>query len=739
MEIVQNLFRTLMFFLDNIVYGLIPQIYKLFIYLSQLNLFGGGDSNPLQQLISRVYVLLGIFMLFKVSFSLLQYIVDPNSFRDSSKGMGKLVTNVLVALVLLVSVPSIFSFATEVQARIVQSNVIGELILGSSMSDDSSEMSPERVETMARDVQFMMFGAFYSLNPEVTSGENALFSQCDGTSGVFGSRDMATVNNGGCLEQLRDEIEGYDDASANGVDLYSFFKYVGTNERDGHPCVDGICDDRDFSHFDKLLWWKSNGNYVINYLPFISTAAGIYVVFLLITFCVDIAVRVIKLCFLQMLAPIAIVSYIDPKESISNGKLNGWIKESASTYFSLFLRLATIFLVMLLISVFSSMVLASGSSLGQQISDITGDDIVFNIWIYLFLIIGAFMFAKQVPNILESIFGMKSSGNLNLNPFKSVANVRDSGFGALVGGAVGLGVGSLASGAAAFSATRDEGGNMGTAIRRGFGGAAGGALRGTVAGFRSGGKQMVSKSLDVAGVAGRNAALKTNTTLAQRTSAYARQAIGMQSKKEGLDKQIGYHKSINQHVTNMKNRATDQLSKKSNEWKWVQQERSNLQEAVKKGEQLTYRETDKNGSYLKDANGNYIEHTVSKDDSRYSVAYNQKMDEFFKSEQRMIANYIDTKGQIINNGEEIAKAGSDYQINLESKTMVDEIKENKLDYLRDSQGNVNEDPLWDDIDSVGKSAEQKAYEIENGEDYRDATTLDQNLHSENRQSFWSKQ
>ena len=146
-----------------------------------------------------------------------------------------------------------------------------------------------------------------------------------------------------------------------------------------------------------------------------------------------------------------------------------------------------------------------------------------------------------------------------------------------------------------------------------------------------------------------------------------------------------------------------------------------------------------NASYLKDANGNYIEHTVSKDDSRYPVAYNQKKDEFFKSEQRMIANYIDTKGQIINNGEEIAKAGSDYQINLESKTMVDEIKENKLDYLRDSQGNVNEDPLWDDIDSVGKSAEQKAYEIENGEDYRDATTLDQNLHSENRQSFWSKQ
>lgn len=466
MEIVQNLFRTLMFFLDNIVYGLIPQIYKLFIYLSQLNLFG-GDGNPLQKLINRVYVLLGIFMLFRVSFSLLQYIVDPSAFRDSSKGMGKLVTNVLVALVLLVSVPAIFTFATEVQATIVQNNVIGELILGNSMSDSNGKITPDNVETMAKDVQFMMFGAFYSLNPAVTEGNNALFSACNGTSGVFGSRSMATEE---CLTQLEQNISGYEDASANNVDLYSFFKHTGTNKRDGTPCVNGICDDRDFSHFDKLLWWKNDGEYVINYLPFISTAAGIYVVFLLITFCVDVAVRVIKLCFLQMIAPIAIVSYIDPKESISNGKLNSWIKECASTYFSLFLRLATIFLVMLLISVISSMVLADNATVGQQVSEITGDDVVFNIWIYLFLIIGAFMFAKQVPKMIESIFGMKGTGQFSLNPFKTFGDVLSTpaiaAGGAAVGGALGAGASNLiAAGASSVSGAK----NFATNVRANWG------------------------------------------------------------------------------------------------------------------------------------------------------------------------------------------------------------------------------------------------------------------------------
>ena len=437
MEILQNLFRTLMFALDNIVYSLIPIIYKLFIYLSQLNLYGDSGDNPLQSLVSHVYVLLGIFMLFKVSFSFLQYIVDPNSFRDSSKGIGKLITNVLVALVLLVSVPSIFNMATVLQTKIIQTNAIGQLILGTSASGITSVTSDGKItgngaQEMATDLQFMLYGAFYSINPKVIDD---MFSKCSGTSGVLGSTDMAVKD--GCLVELDNAISEYDDASSNGVSLYSFFKYAGdASDISGESCQNGVCDDRDFSHFDKLLWWKDDGEYVINYLPVVSTIAGVYVAFLLISFSIDIAVRAIKLCFLQMVAPIAIVSYVDPKESISNGKLHNWIKECASTYFSLFLRMATIFLVMLLVSTITSSVLADGTISSQ----IPSDDIGYKIWIYLFLVIGAFMFAKQVPKIIESIFGIKGSGELSLNPFKTFASARDSGFGAAVGltaGAIG--------------------------------------------------------------------------------------------------------------------------------------------------------------------------------------------------------------------------------------------------------------------------------------------------------------
>ena len=532
MEIVQNLFRTLMFFLDNIIYGLIPQIYRLFVYLSQINLFSDDPSSPIQRLVSHIYVLLGIFMLFKVSFSLIQYIVDPNAFRDSSKGMGKLITNVLMALVLLVTVPSIFSFAMRLQTEIIQSNAIGQLIMGSTAGvvdingDGSATISDEGVQQMATDLQFMLYGAFYSLNTNV-------ITECNGTSGVFGSVDMASTP--GCLSALQSKLP--DDATSNGVTLYSFFKHTPSNSTDdnGNPVeencnADGVCDDRNFSHFDKLLWWKEDGEYVINYLPFISAAAGVYVVFLLISFCVDIAVRAIKLCFLQMVAPIAIVSYIDPKETISNGKLHNWIKECGTTYLSLFLRLATIFLVMFVISMISSTLLSNGQS-EQYISGLP-QDTSYNIWIYLFLVIGAFMFAKQVPKIIESIFGIKGSGELNLNPFKN------TGLAAITGGVVGAGVGGIASSISSAKTASIMGDNK---FKAGLSGFAKGTLGGAVKGKSWDGKNMsslISTPLGVSGDIARYQAAKHGTRFGDRAGAMFNEAIGAPQKADIMKKRI---------------------------------------------------------------------------------------------------------------------------------------------------------------------------------------------------------
>lgn len=687
MEILQNLFRTLMFCIDNIIYGLIPQIYRLFIYLSEINLFSDNPDSPINKLVSHIYVLLGIFMLFKVSFSLLQYIVDPNAFRDSSKGMGKLITNVLVALVLLVSVPSIFSLAMDIQSEIVQSNAIGQLILGTDtgsgnypVSADGS-ISDEGVQQMAKDLQFMLYGAFYSVNQDVMESGRIL-EGCSGSSGVLGSVDMATTEN--CLNALQDNLPS--DAASNGVSLYSFFKHVDENGN--------VVDEREFGHLDKLLWWKDDGDYVINYLPIISAAAGIYVIFLLIGFCVDIAVRAIKLCFLQMIAPIAIVSYVDPKESISNGKLNSWIKECASTYFSLFLRLATIFLVMFLISMIASTLLSGG----EYISGLPEDN-SYNIWIYLFLVIGAFMFAKQVPNIIESIFGIKFSGELHLNPFKN------AGAAGILGGVAGFGAGAIASGIAAGKTSLDSGENKFTAFRRTLGGAASGGLRGGVSGAFAGGKGVFNKAFNVAGDISRNTALKANTKFPYRVGAYVRNAVGAQSLRETLDQKAGIYEGIEKAGGDIEARARDQLSKKDDVWKIIQGRRAWNEQQFAMGK-------------IDDA------------------TYKQNLNDYFKAEQFRIEKYVNNNGDM-----GTAALSGDDELVIQKETLARSVKESKL---KDGvYGNIYNttnaaDIKWEDIDSSKKKAHLKAYEIKNSDKYEDASNAEKAKLSDLRQSFLNK-
>ena len=704
-DVVQNLIRSVMFFIDNVIYGLIPKIYQLFIYLSEIDLF--SNNGPLNQLINHIYVLLGIFMLFKVSFSLLQYIVDPNSFRDSSKGMGKLVTNVLVAMVLLVAVPSIFDKAMELQGYIVRSNAIGQLILGTTagvveIGDNTAEIDDTAVKEMAVDLQFMLYGAFYYVNPTVME-DGRVLNSCQGTSGVLGTTDMAAVKD--CLDTFQQNLP--DDATYNNVTLYSFFKHTPTGRVDEN-CVGNICDDRDFSQLGRLLSWKDNGDYVINYLPIISAAAGIYVIFLLIGFCVDIAVRAIKLCFLQMVAPIAIVSYIDPKESLSNGKLNSWIKECASTYFSLFLRLATIFLVMFLISIISSTLLSNG----EDISGLPNNS--YNIWIYLFLVIGAFMFAKQVPKIIESIFGIKFSGELHLNPFKN------AGAASLIGGVAGFGAGAIASGIAAGKTSLDSGENKFTAFRRTLGGAASGGLRGGVAGTFAGGKGVFNKAFNVAGDVSRNTAMKANTKLPYRVGAYVRNAIGAQSLRETLDQKAAVFENYEKSAGNMEARARDQLGKKYDEWKLVQGLRAQNEQQFAQG------------------------HISEKQ-------YKDNLNNYFTREQKMIETYINNNGNMGTKG----LNSEDVDLKVEKENFVRNIKENGLDgmsALKDAKGddgklikdtvinqvNNNQDIKWSDIDTIKKAGHTEAVKVKNSNKYEDATNAEKAKLSDLRQSFLNK-
>ena len=456
MALLWEALRQVAFLLDKVAYGFIPAVYELIFYLANVNL---ANQDIFVAIIERIYLLLGIFMLFRVSFSILQYIVDPGSFSDKSKGFGKLVTNTLVVIILLAATPWIFSTAYDLQNKIIMSNVIPRLILGDTSYVDNSGMTADSIDkdaikdqqasvhSMAVDLQFAIYGAFFTLNVDPGNKAGYEGTACDPkklekdgnphpNANAFGSKDMVDSE---CLSEIENELSK--ELTSHGAKLSGLYKYYDKNDSDSNS--KGIVDHRDFNTFGSLLWWRKNGgdglsDFTINYMPIVSAVVGAYLLLLLITFAIDIAVRVFKLMFLQAVAPIAIVSYIDPKESASNGRLHNWGMECLRTYFSLFLRLAiiylAIFLVKLLISVFIDTALEGQSTMYYNGIAPEGN---LNIFVFIMLVLGIFTFAKKVPQMIEGIFGIKMSGEMHLNPFKAIGE--NAGATALIGGTLGLG------------------------------------------------------------------------------------------------------------------------------------------------------------------------------------------------------------------------------------------------------------------------------------------------------------
>lgn len=568
---IEDLFRSFMFFFDNIVYSIIPIIYRLFIYLSQIDIF--SSDAGLGDLMGQIYALLGIFMLFKISFSILQYLIDPNAFSDSSKGFGKILKNALIAIILLVMVPFIFEFGAKIQYVVINSNILGNLILGSTITSSNSKNNPDitetnfiemdasellkntsaEVEENAKDLQFLMYGAFFSLNTNVVP-------DCEGTP-IFGSIEMAqNYNSGsdtGCLATLETEMAKVDAITSTNTDLASFFKYTGTKNKKGEDCKNGVCDDRDFVAFGNLLTWRIDNEYVINYLPVISTAAGIYIVFLLITFCIDIAVRAIKLAFLQMVAPISIVSYIDPKEDMKNSKLRNWINECLKTYVSLFIRLAVIFFVMRLVSIIASGVFSASGFVRKL------DANEYTIWIYVFLVLGAFMFAKQVPKMIETLFGWKGSGELNLNPIKSI---KDNALAsATIAGVAGAGVGGALGALNAYNTRKSLGGGKARSVLSGAGGVFSGAFRGATNGIQGRQKGFgVRNAVGSIGSIGDSMRMRDKAGLGGQARATVSELSGAPYKADLFDDEIKARETVAGNIDKAKNRAESWVDKQEN-------------------------------------------------------------------------------------------------------------------------------------------------------------------------------
>lgn len=405
-----NVVRWIFLFIDKLVYGLIEKLASLFNLLARGTIFSQTDMD---NVMNRIYLLVALIMLFRLAFSFINYIINPDQLTDKGKGGGKLVIQIVISLVLLVMTPTIFNEAYNLQGLILQENVIGKLITGREYSETGEQNS------FGQHIAYTTFRTFYTIDSRILQSTCGIANTNAGISADCVAKiDELNVNKIGSAFATGD--------NTGDLSAIQGFKAVSATVVDG---------SRIFDNDGKI--------YIIDYLPFLSTIAGGVIAYLFLCFCFDVAIRMVKLGFLQLIAPIPIVMSLAPGQK--KNPLSSWGTECFSTYISLFLRLAVVYLAFYIIELMFSVT-------GHGVIDtVTGTNTtgIMGLFVNLFAVIGSLLFAKEAPKLIEQLFGMKGS-SLTLNPLKKLKETPIIG-GAAAGAIVGAG--ALAGGVAGTAVT----------------------------------------------------------------------------------------------------------------------------------------------------------------------------------------------------------------------------------------------------------------------------------------------
>ena len=375
-SIVGAIFRFISAMLDTVIYWALTCVYNLLSDIASVNLFGSDGAG---EFATRIYTIIGVIMLFKLAFSILTYIIDPDKMTDNKNGFGTIVKDIVIMFVLIVTVPLIFRTAMGLQYLILEDDTIGRLVTGHHGGDYKS---------MGDRLSSNILMTFIHPN-------ESYFPDCNGVM------SKESENYQKCV----DSLAPYSDVKAQ-------FEQVYDDETFGrqHILRLGMMTNKVNGHSDE---------FVITYYIFLSTIVGGFAAYILLIFCIDIATRTIKMAFLQLIAPIPIVAYMDEKGK--NGMFKKWVTVCRNTYADLFIRLAGIDFAIYLIAEFIFNNQAKichwkleGTTLSSFECRTPGP------FVYLFMILGVLIFAKQLPNIIKEITGIDLNGKFTMNPLKKI-------------------------------------------------------------------------------------------------------------------------------------------------------------------------------------------------------------------------------------------------------------------------------------------------------------------------------
>lgn len=399
-SVARDALRGLMLSLCDIIYRLIVFVYDVFYNLGTARLLTDKDIQPIFQ---RIGLIIGLFMVFRVTFAFIQYIINPETMIDRQKGIGKIVTKVVISIVLLGSTQYLFNAAFAIQNKVLESQVLEKVILGGEYVETESGM-----RDFGSNLSATIFSSFYRINDDPYLSKPEVYNLCENILGK---------NNDMLKENIRINSGSIVGSGAN-ICLNVKSEYNNYDEQ-----MEEIISSSKETKEEYIINFDGDG--------LLTVLVGLVCLYTGIMFTFQIGVRLIQLAYLELIAPIPIIMYVTPK---GDDKLKKWVTQCTTTFLDFFLRIAIIYFAKFIIEI-----ILNADILGSIYAESNG---IYNVYITCVMIIATLLFVKKVPNLLKEIFpplGGAAGFDYGMDIKKTVnGTLAPALFGAAVGAAGGL-------------------------------------------------------------------------------------------------------------------------------------------------------------------------------------------------------------------------------------------------------------------------------------------------------------
>lgn len=473
--------RSLFFSINELIYKFVAILYNMFEALCNARLLSSGEFGILAE---KIGVLLGIIMLFKVMLEFIQLLVDPDKITDNQKGAVAIIKRVIIVLVML----GVSSFAFDA-LYFIQSYILDNQILyGFLLPVNDKKINTDAFGDV---LSARVFGGFYTVNEAILAADEEDALQCVDYRNLL-------LNN---IAQDRDYSVGT-------FCLNAYGSYTMSNN--------GV--SRDY--------------FIMDYNFLLQTLTGVILVYLLVSYVIQVGVRVIQLTVLQIISPAAIVGYLSPKQ---DNMFSKWTKLYFATYIDAFIRMLVIYFVVYICSVLLETLDSGVSEFWNSIGNPT--DTFTRTMFVIAMILALLTFAKKAPDLIKELIP-NASGRYNPS-WKNIVGLQ-KGVNTVAGAAIAAPIGLIGGWAG--------GKNLGSSLTGAVSGAFTGVFRGGHAGFgaKGFGNALTTARTDQSKAnLARAQRIASGTTLDETVGDSVRGFFGVQSNYTHTDSRLSVFNNLN--------------------------------------------------------------------------------------------------------------------------------------------------------------------------------------------------